>query len=181
MRTQFLLLFTFLTFFVPKVAFSFQVGLPSRSIPVPMFNQTTDYTCGPASSMSVLKYLGMSKGNSEMKLAEEMGTLTTTGTRFWNLAKIFEQKGLKAFVKIGTTIAELRAAVRLKQPVIINLDDEGGHYVVLAGFDKSNIFFMDPWYAYSSYRKWDLKKFEAHWYDSHDGVKYDRLGIFISK
>ncbi len=176
MRSQIIFLFIFLTFLVPNIALSYQ-----PTIPVPMFNQTTDYTCGPASSMSVLKYYGMSKGNSELKLAEEMGTIKTTGTRFWNLAKILEQKGLKAIVKLGTSLADLRAAAKLKQPVIINIDDEGGHYVVLAGFDKSHIFFMDPWFAYSTYTKWDIKTFEDHWYDTHEGVKYERLGIFISK
>ncbi len=172
---------TFLTYFVPNVSQARTQNLPGLSINVPMFNQSTYYTCGPASSMSVLKYFGLGKGNNEMYLANLMKTSTETGTRFWNLAEVLNQRGLSAVVYTGLSIADLRNALRKNQAVIINFDYDGGHYVVLAGMDNTHVYFMDPWYTFSTYQKWEIPHFEAQWYDSHDGVRYERLGIIIDK
>ncbi len=181
MTTQIFSLFAFLSFFISQTAVSAITVLPSLKVTVPMQTQTTYYTCGPASSMSVLRYFGKGKGNSEMGLARLMDTSTATGTRFWNLANVLNNRGLKAVVKKGATVTDLRNALKLNQPVIMNIDDEGGHYVVLAGVDSKYIYFMDPWYDFTTYRKWGIQKFYNHWYDYHNGTRYNRLGIFVSK
>jgi len=45
---------------------------------VKSYQQTTEYTCGPSSVITVLNYY--KRTGNEMKIASEMGTDTTTGT-----------------------------------------------------------------------------------------------------
>lgn len=182
MSTKFLSLFVFLSLFIQSThAAPRRTELPSLSMKLPMFTQTTYYTCGPASSMSILKYYGLDQVTSEMDLAKKMQTLTSTGTRFWNLANTLKTLGLDAVTYTGVSIKTLKKALQMNQAVILNFDDDGGHYAVLAGLDNTHIYLMDPWYTHPTYTRWEIKSFERNWYDSHDGRLYRRLGVFINK
>jgi predicted double-glycine peptidase len=182
MNSKLFFLFVFLSLFISQTqAADRRNELPTLSMSLPIYTQTTYYTCGPSTAMSVLKYFGLDKGQSEMGLATKMQTLKSTGTRYWNMIKVLNTLGLYAKAYTGVSLTSLRNALKQKEAVIVNLDDDGGHYVVLAGMTDSHVYFMDPWYAYTTYTRWDIRNFERQWYDYHNGRRYSRLGIFISK
>ena len=58
----------------------------------PTFQQTTEYSCGPAAALTVLWYYGY-KDNTEVSLVKKMGTSSQTGTRVKQTADYFRSIG----------------------------------------------------------------------------------------
>lgn len=127
---------------------------PRLKAPVPMFKQTTNYTCGPASLQAILSYYGIHIG--EMDVAREAGTSSQEGTPPMGLVRAARKYGLKAEVLTGMTINQLKQFLDRRIPVIVDIQAyaknpagyavgwEDGHYVVATGYDAKQIYFMDP-------------------------------------
>jgi hypothetical protein len=78
----------------------------------------------------------------------------------------------------GTLLSGWRDGESLPWPK----DWEDGHYVVLAGMDKRNIFVMDP-VVHSGYGYIPKKEFMDRWhdYDTHNEVRtHHHLAVFIN-
>lgn len=97
--------------------------------------QTTDYTCGPSSTLAVLRFFG--KSGDEMTLAKEMQSTHANGTPFLNLVKWFQTHGFTIKSGENGTLAMLIENLRQGHPTIVGWIDWGGHYVVCVGYDDN--------------------------------------------
>jgi hypothetical protein len=115
------------------------------------YQQTTEYTCGPSSVLTVLHYY--KREGNEMKIAAEMGTDTTTGTTPEQMIDWLNKNGFKASWHEHGTLDTLRNNLSKNKPTIVEWIDWGGHWVVVVGYDTRNtenpmddvIIFADPY------------------------------------
>lgn len=110
----------------------------------PTYQQTTEYTCGPAAALTVLRYY---KNNSydEMKIAKEMKTQSyPIGTNPANMLKFFEKIGRKVESSLTskpmTEYAEFQNFItknlKLGRPILVDNIEWGGHWRVIIGYDS---------------------------------------------
>lgn len=152
------------------------------------FQQTEDYTCGPAAAMSLMSYYGMLKDSeinkaTELKIAKEMGTTTKTGTSPQQMVTWLAHHGFEVTSGENGTIAMLQENLKKGVPTIVEWIDWGGHWVVVTGYDargktpqedKDTIFFADP---SARYQNANIKfingitifnpdRFDSMWFDA---------------
>lgn len=140
------------------------------------YQQTTDYSCGPAAMISLLRYLG--RDGDEMTIVNEMGTSTTTGTNpeqmvawmnaHWFIASWHEEGSLEM----------IRENLSNNIPTLIEWSDWGGHWVLVVGYDTRNndvlsddvIIFADPYDYHDDSRDgltwFNAERFYYMWYDA---------------
>ncbi len=154
-------------------------GIPSPGktfLSVKSYQQTTEYTCGPAAVISLLHFYG--KEGDEMTIASEMGTSTTTGTSPAQMNDWLSKHGFNSSWKQEGTIEMLRENLKNKIPVLIEWSDWGGHWVLVIGYDTRNtvdpmddvIIFADPYDRHDDNRDgitwFNAQRFYCMWYDS---------------
>jgi hypothetical protein len=123
------------------------------------YQQTTGYTCGPSSVMSVLHYYGALNDSSmnhatEMRLAREMGTNANNGTSAEQIAAWFAaQGGWDVYWSTNGTLTTIRDNLARGVPTIVDWIDWGGHWVAALGYfaggatpgdGQDTVFFADP-------------------------------------
>ncbi|HEX8791081.1 MAG TPA: C39 family peptidase [Polyangiaceae bacterium] len=134
--------------------------VPSNLIHVPCVKQRTDFSCGAAATLSLLRYWvpGAFEDAHEDDLFEPLHTTPANGTEPEPIAAYLQDVvGLEAKYEHGdVTLAQLEGAVDAGQPPLVDLQAwrdgnrpwpevwDAGHYVVLVGYDAENLFFMDP-------------------------------------
>lgn len=160
------------------------------SLGVKGYQQTTDYTCGPAAVMSLLRWYNILSSQSmnhttEMAIAKEMGTGDITsshpGTTPDQMANWLKKNGFKVTVGYDGTLEILRGNLHKGIPILVEWIDWGGHWVVVTGYHASHespangndtIFFADPavhWTSLnnpdgiSSFNAW---RFRDMWFDA---------------
>jgi predicted double-glycine peptidase len=164
--------------------------IPPTALAVPIVTQPNGWSCGPSSLQGCLYYYRVDDGSVE-DLYKLVHATAKNGTEPQNLAAQANKTGLKAKFKVGTTLAELHASLKARNPVIIDLQawrynpsvswssDDNGHYVVLIGLDENYAYFMDP-SAHMGYAYIPLKEFEARWHDTFDsGKRFEHGAIFL--
>jgi predicted double-glycine peptidase len=140
------------------------------------FQQTTEYTCGPAAVVTLLGYYGM-KGD-EMVIAKEMGTSTTCGTTPEQMATWLDTHGFSASSHENGTLDTLRNNLDNKIPTLVEWSDWGGHWVLVVGYDTRNtttvdddvIIFGDPYDRHDDNMDgltwFNASRFYYMWYDA---------------
>jgi predicted double-glycine peptidase len=168
---------------------------PRTLLAVPIVRQANTYSCGAAALMSVLYYYQRYDG-TEVGLYDRLGTTEHDGTHPARIVATAQSFGLRADLRQGVRVDEIRTALEHHEPVIVDLqawsDDaprlgwadvwEDGHYVVAVGIEGGRMYVMDPstpgGYAYV-----DLAELPARWHDYEevDGarVEYRRMAIFF--
>jgi uncharacterized protein len=124
---------------------------------VPDVRQNTEYSCGASALQSVLAYWGIDV--RESTLMKALRTDPENGTRPEEIVRAARDYGLRAEIKEGIGISDLRRAWQNGIPVIVDIqawpdssttkpdwekDWEDGHYVVVIGMDEFNIYVEDP-------------------------------------
>jgi predicted double-glycine peptidase len=148
--------------------------------------QSTEYTCGPSALQAVLRYWG--RDVAEDKIAELCKTTAEVGTHPEDLVRGAQALGFKATAKANLTLDEVAKFTAMGHPMIAlaqvwlsqskskeSVEDEwdSGHYIVVLGVDKDNVYFQDP-YVLMSKAFMPRKLFEAHWHQVMGGdVKKD--------
>ena len=169
--------------------------LPANALPLPIVGQATDYSCGVASLLSALFYWQVYQGH-ETDLYALLETTPQQGTEPAKIVEGARSFGLKADLREGSTLADLRAALTRGETVIVDFqawhEGEGkpdwpnlwddGHYAVVAGMDEHYIYLMDP-SAGPGYAFVPLAEFEDRWHDFEDRhgprQEHRRLAIFL--
>jgi ABC-type bacteriocin/lantibiotic exporter with double-glycine peptidase domain len=134
--------------------------LPRNLIRVPKVRQQTDFSCGTAATLALLRYWRVSEyaDVDEAKLYQHLGTTPARGTEPQAIAAFLNTAaGISAEYRYGdVTVGDLEHAVDLLQPPMVDLQAwrdhdapwrdvwDAGHYVVLVGYDDERLFFMDP-------------------------------------
>ncbi|MGV8123311.1 MAG: cysteine peptidase family C39 domain-containing protein [Candidatus Xenobiia bacterium LiM19] len=163
---------------------------PADLLPVPDTRQSVDYSCGASAFQAVLMYYG--EEYMESSLMNMLGT-TTNGTNPKDIVRVANDLGYNAELKENLTIEDLEASVKKGVPVIVDgqawrdgedLDKpwgnvwESGHYMVVIGTDKKNVYLEDP-SLLGSKGVIPREEFVERWHD-YDDKKYYQMGIFIT-
>jgi predicted double-glycine peptidase len=128
------------------------------TLPVPTVPQSTDFSCGSACLMAVMRFwLGEElKVERENELWSMLQTDPETGVEPERMAAAARAFGLSAEHRLGMTVEDLRRQLQMGHTVILMVqawqtepvpwaqDWDHAHYVVLVGMDASNAYFMDP-------------------------------------
>lgn len=130
------------------------------------YQQSEDYTCGPAIVMSLMHYYGMLPADqmnktTELRIAKEMGTSHTDGTSTQQMVDWLRKNGFTVQQGENGTIPMLINNLKNKTPVIVEWIDWGGHWVIVSGYNKKGktveenqdtIFLADPSAIYDHVR-----------------------------
>ncbi len=166
------------------------IKLPANLIHLPLTRQATCYTCGVAALQSVLAYYGIEFREDE--LAKKLKANTHDGTAYARIAKHAEQLGLHVDIHKDMAIADLKALLDKKLPVICLLqawkdkprsyadDWDDGHYVVAVGYDEKNIFFMDP-STLGNFAYVPTEEFVERWHDTDGKERLKHFGMAVSR
>lgn len=171
-----------------------QPGDPIR-LRVPMIRQGTGYTCGVAALQSILFHWG--EEWREDRLARELGATPEEGTNYHAIVRLAESKGFRVEVSTGMTLDQVTTAVDAGWPVVVAIQAWGdhpeayaeswddGHYVVVVGHDRKNLYFMDP-STIGTYTFMPIESFLSRWHDYYhdaDGQRVDvvHLGMIFRR
>ncbi|MFP5213563.1 MAG: C39 family peptidase [Acidobacteriota bacterium] len=170
---------------------------PEHFLQLPLVRQSTDYSCGVAALQSVLYYYG--EEIREDRLAKALGTTSQDGTDYRKIIsfsnKVFQnpdRRNLQMSKQTDMTIEDLKLLVDAKKPTIVLIqawanpgvdwanDWEDGHYVVVVGYDDSNIYFVDP-STLGHYTYIPIPEFRDRWHDldPSTGEKLVHFGLVI--
>jgi predicted double-glycine peptidase len=122
---------------------------------VPDVRQSTGYTCGASALQAVLAYWGTEE--REDRLAARLHSAPKAGTNPLEIVRVAREFGLTADLREGLELADLEAALASRTTVIVDLQAwrdrsdlpwaetwDDGHYMVLLGADRDNLYFEDP-------------------------------------
>ncbi len=168
--------------------------VPPDALGVPVVEQATDYSCGPATLMAVLRYWGKPVA-CEQDLYGPLHTTQKDGTEPYKLEEVARARGLRAEYRIGASVGDLRAALAAGTTVIVDLqawrdtrrpwrdDWDDGHYVVLVAIDGDRVYAMDP-SADHGFSWLTLGELDERWHDfeMRDGKRRNlqHMAVFIS-
>jgi hypothetical protein len=120
------------------------------------YQQTTDYTCGPAVLLSLARFYGLpdidENAETEMRIAQESGTRdfnsTQPGTKPQEMADWLEKNGFSVQIEFedkgdGTALERLKDNIKNGTPTLVEWIDLGGHWAIAVGYDRCNA--SDPW------------------------------------
>jgi predicted double-glycine peptidase len=128
----------------------------------PLVFQSTDYTCGPAALLSLLRFWRIEK-YQEMDLPKILGTTVKDGTLPNDFTKGLKALGLHGGFKTGLTLQDLQNYFAQGKGVIPLIDDEGDHWVLVVDFQKDQIVTMNPWPTICDYSSYSKQSFEKNW------------------
>ncbi len=122
---------------------------------IPDVRQSTNYTCGAAALQAVLAYWGTSE--REDRLVARLHCTPELGTHPDDIVRVAREFGLRAELREGLKLDDLEAALSKGVTVIVDLQAwrqsqnrpwteiwDDGHYMVLLGMDRKNLYFEDP-------------------------------------
>jgi len=152
------------------------------------YQQTEDYSCGPASVMSLMNYYGMLKDSdmnksTELKIIKEMGTTKESGSSPQQIITWLKNHGFDVKSGINGTLSMLQDNLKNGIPTIVEWMDWGGHWEIVTGYDavgktydndKDTIFFANPSAHFENANikffngitKFNPDRFASMWFDA---------------
>lgn len=159
------------------------------------YQQTTEYTCGPAALLAVARYYGVpgidESAATEMRIAREAGTRfpgalkpgERIGTRPEEMAAWLRKNGFEPVLEFeqkgdGSALEKLRENIRRGVPTLVEWIDLSGHWVVAVGWDDRGtaatsddvLIFADSYDRYDDHRDGytftNAERFYWMWFDA---------------
>ena len=171
--------------------------LPSNLVAVPTVKQQTDFSCGAAAVLSLLRFWRWPTyaGVGEAQLYAALSTTQARGTEPEPMVEhLRSAAGLDAVYRNGdVTLAQLEAAVDAREPPILDLQAwrdfdrpwretwDAGHYVVLVGYDAERLYVMDPSVLTPGAYAWmPREELDERWHDlaGPADVRVERMTVF---
>jgi predicted double-glycine peptidase len=173
--------------------------LPPNLAAVPVVKQETDFSCGSAATLSLLRFWRPEAyaAVDETHLHEALRTTNDHGTEPEPIEHYLQAAaGLDARYRHGdVTLEQLLAAVDAGEPPIVDLQAwrdhaqvpwkdtwDAGHYVVLVGYDAERLFVMDPSVLTpGGYAFLPRAELDERWHDlaGHENTRVERMVIFV--
>jgi len=148
-----------------------------KLLPVKPFRQRPGY-CGPACLKMVLGYFG--EHTTEGRLVRLSGCTRSSGVGARGLLKAAAKLGFKGKVRDNCELADIRRYIKRRVPPIVDwFDADGGHYCVVIGIDRENIYFMDP--SLGHRRAMKLRTFKRLWFDFPGSFIKSRSDLIIRR
>jgi hypothetical protein len=161
-------------YYVQNISKTTSVG--KTLLKVDSYQQTTEYSCGPAAVLSLLHHYG--KSGNELTIADEMGTSSQTGTRPEQISNWLNNNGFQASWHEEGTLEMIRQNLADNVPTLVEWSDWGGHWVLVVGYDTRNtesisddvIIFADPYDRHDDAKDgltwFNAERFYYMWYDA---------------
>ena len=150
----------------------------------PTYQQTTEYSCGPASALTVLNYFGV-RNFDEKTLITAMKSKPNVGTSLGNMVKFFKGLGWNVESSLDTPPMDEFAFQKFVmknlsegKPIMVENVEFGGHWRVIIGCDTLGtpddlyddvLIFADPFdtsdHKQDGYTLGSLDRFFAMWFD----------------
>jgi predicted double-glycine peptidase len=159
-------------------------------IEIPNYRQTTDYTCGATSLLSILVYYGFYE-DTEMSLAKKLNTDPEWGTDPEDIKHLLTEYGFEIESRNMMSFSDLEMIVNAKMPVLITYQAwsesdahwsecwEDGHYSVVIGIDDKNVYLEDPSIT-GEIGYIPRKEFLDRWHDiDRNGNELNQFGLVI--
>jgi predicted double-glycine peptidase len=163
---------------------------------VPLVDQGTDFTCGVSAMQSVLAYYDPEQSYLEEELVEELQVQRESGLMIGQMEKFARSQGFRVEVVRNMTMERLFSEIRSGRPVIALIQAwpetpgpwrpmvDQGHYVVVNGFDFSNVYVMDP-VVMGNYGYMPISEFDERWHHEDDEFgqteRIEHLAIVIQR
>ena len=101
------------------------------------YQQTTEYTCGPAALVMVAYYRGVQL--NELEVAKATGASKKTGSSTEQMVNYLKKTGWKVRSSLTepniATLQFLKHQIRIGNPVMVEWVDWAGHWQVVIGYD----------------------------------------------
>ena len=145
-------------------------------LPLRAYQQTTSYTCGPATLITLLRYY--QRDADELETAAQANCTPDKGTTPQNMVAWLEAHGFDVTWGEHGTLDLLRENLGKGVPTIVEWIDWGGHWVTVVGYDTMGtesprddvIYFADPADSIDGDRDGltsaVARKFNAMWFDA---------------
>lgn len=149
----------------------------------PTYQQTSSYTCGPASALTVLYHFG-NRDFDEATLAKRMDSKPKIGTSLGNMVKFFRDIGWNVESSFDRPPMDEETFQKFVvenlsqgKPIIVENIEFGGHWRVIIGVDTlgtKNLYddvliFLDPYdtsdHNQDGYTVGNLDRFFCMWFD----------------
>jgi hypothetical protein len=160
--------------------------------------QATDFSCGAAAALAVLRYWRW-EAFADVGEAALYGPLQTCRSRGTDPQPIatYLQRSLDlrvAYRHSDVTVRDLERAVDEKTPPILDLQAwsdhdtpwrqvwDAGHYVVMVGYDAEHLFFLDPsTLTAGAYAFLPREELEERWHDvvGDNDERFERMALFM--
>jgi predicted double-glycine peptidase len=139
---------------------------------------------------SILYYYG--EEFREDELVQKLQPTFKEGTRYLEIAKFAQSLNFRVDVRTGMTLDDLQRLISEKKPVILLIqawsespvdytqDWDDGHYVVAIGYDRQNIYFMDP-STIGNYTFIPIREFLDRWHDRDGQTHLHQFGMILTK
>lgn len=126
----------------------------NNPLPVKPFQETLHGSfCGPAVIKMILDFYGIQK--TEVEIAVLSNKDDDLGIGAEDIKRVLENEGLKVEIKNFASFEDIQSILDKGAPVIVNWFTRGrydypedevadGHYSVVVGLDKENIYLQDP-------------------------------------
>lgn len=140
--------------------------IPPFSHAIPIVEQSTDYTCGPAVILSLRQFYfpNIKTAPTDQQLGKLIGTNSSVGTTPEQLLRGLKQFGLNgAILTPVDSEAFLQNLDSTKNYVFLIDDDGDAHWVLLAQLEKDSLILMDPYQNKGHYRSANLLEFRRNW------------------
>ena len=161
---------------------TFRGSFPRGVLRLPLVYQTTDYTCGPAAMLSLLRYFQVADELTEQSLASEMLTTYEWGTNYLEMQKALAKRGLSGEIRLNSTLENVQSEIVKGNPVIVNFKSYNvGHYAIAIALNDKYIYMMDPWFARRGAVRMKREDFIRSWYDEHAGIRLDGMMIIARR
>jgi predicted double-glycine peptidase len=171
--------------------------LPRNLVRVPSVKQRTDFSCGSAATLSLLRYWrwDVYARVDEASLYLPLATTRARGTEPQPIVSFLNTVGgIAAEYRHGdVTSSDLEKAVDAREPPIVDLQAwrdhdtpwrdiwDAGHYVIMVGYDDERLIFMDPsTMTPGAYAYLPRAELAERWHDlagDHD-ERIERMTIF---
>ena len=99
------------------------------------------WSCAAKCSYAILKYYGRKISYREVKKA--LGT-SISGTDEESVIALFKKRRLKPVKLRQPSLAKIKHEIDQDVPVMVEMDNNGGHYGVMCGYAEGYVFVADP-------------------------------------
>lgn len=174
-----------------------KIPLPANLVAVPPVKQETDFSCGAAATLSILRlwrWEAFSR-REEGGLYAALRTTRSDGTEPEPMVACLREAGLEAEYRHGdVTLEQLETALAAGEPPIVDLQAwrdndrpwketwDAGHYVILVGHDAERLFVMDPSVLTPGAYAWlPRAELAERWHDltGPHNVRLERMVVFV--
>lgn len=158
--------------------------------PVKPLKQEYGWNCGPTAVLTAIKYqFGLNLTQNEMNL---LCAATPSGTDEWNFGTGLVTLGFKYKQSNSGTLNKLKKVLMDGQLPIVHLvmNDGGGHYMCMCGYDEENVWLADPFLGkvikqgipyFLGVWKVEEKETQTRWYLAITGYSGDKIDSVIQR